>query len=74
MLSGSDDSIIIGDPLLRTYTATSAQKAVTFLCLDFNGKSVTYNSLPPTLCPSGIRAQIVSSSTISPKDDFKTGI
>jgi hypothetical protein len=53
-----DFRMISGDPLLRTYTATSAQKAVTFLCLDFNGKSVTYNYLPPTLCPSGIRAQI----------------
>ena len=32
---------------------------------------MTYNSLPPTLCPSGIRAQIVSSLTTSPKDDIK---
>ena len=48
--------LIMGDPYLRTYTPTSAQKAVTFLCLDSNGKSATYNSLPPTLCPSGIRA------------------
>jgi hypothetical protein len=35
---------------------------------------VTYNSLPPTPCPSGIRAQIVSSLTILPKDDIKNGI
>ena len=48
--------ITVGDPYLRTYTPTSAQKAVTFLCLDSNGKSATYNSVPPTLCPSGIRA------------------
>jgi len=51
--------MLSGDPSLRTYNATSsAQKAVTFLCLDFNGKSVTYDFLPPTLCPNGIRAQI----------------
>ena len=42
------------------------------LCLDFNEKSVTYNdSLPPTLCPSGICAQIVNSLTMSPTDDIK---
>ena len=46
----------------------------TFLCLDFNEKSVTCNdSLPPTLCPSGIRAQIVNSLTTSPTDDIKNG-
>ncbi|KAF8813483.1 hypothetical protein BYT27DRAFT_7335099 [Phlegmacium glaucopus] len=54
-----DFRMISGTPTLRTYDATSsAQRAVTFLCLDFNGKSVTYNFLPPTTCPSGIRAQI----------------
>jgi hypothetical protein len=51
--------MISGDPALRTYDASSyAQQAITFLCLDFNGKSVRYNELPPTSCPSGIRAQI----------------
>ncbi|TFK73295.1 hypothetical protein BDN72DRAFT_736873, partial [Pluteus cervinus] len=54
-----DFRMISGDPTLRTYDGTSsAQRAVTFLCLDFNGVSQTYNSLPPTACPSGIRAQI----------------
>ena len=33
---------------------------------------MTYNSLPPTACPSGIRAQIVSSLT-TPQDDIKNG-
>ena len=32
---------------------------------------MTYNSLPPGLCPSGIRAQIVSSLTKSQKDDIE---
>ncbi len=51
--------MISGDPSLRTYDANSfAQQAVTFLCLDFSGKSVKYNELPPVACPSGIRAQI----------------
>ena len=32
---------------------------------------MTYNdSLPPTLCPSGIRAQIVNTLTTSPTDDI----
>jgi len=58
------DGITIGNPTLRTFdSSSSAQRAVTFLCLDFNGKSVTYNHLPPTACPSGVRAQIVSSWT-----------
>ena len=60
------------EPLFRRYTATSAQNAVTFMYLDFTGMSVTYNSLRPTLCPSGFRAQIVSSLTTS-KDDIENG-
>ncbi|KAJ3975834.1 hypothetical protein EV361DRAFT_865096 [Lentinula raphanica] len=51
--------MISGDPTLRSYNASSyAQQAVTFLCLDFDGTSTKYNSLPPVSCPSGIRAQI----------------
>jgi hypothetical protein len=53
-----DFRMISGDPLLRTYTPTSAQEAVNFMCLDFNGKPVTSKFLPLTLCPNGIRAQI----------------
>jgi hypothetical protein len=50
----------IGDPTLRQYDATSpAQRAITFLCLDFNGVSTRHNELPAKSCPSGIRAQIV---------------
>ena len=51
--------MISGDPYLRTYDAKSfAQKAITYLCLDFSGTSVRYNELPPVACPSGIRAEI----------------
>lgn len=46
--------------MLRTYTPTSAQRAITFLCLDFNGQSVTFDELPHQRCPSGIRTQAVS--------------
>jgi len=42
------------------------QRAVSFLCLDFNGKTdPPYDSLPKKLCPSGIRAQIVSAVCMS---------
>ena len=51
--------MISGDMFLRTYDANSfAQQAITFLCLDFSGESKRYNELPPTKCPSGIRAQV----------------
>ena len=72
-LSGSD-IFTIDDPALRTYSATSAQRVVSFLCLDFYQKFLTYNLLPRTLCPSGICAQIISSLTTSPKHVIKYGI
>ncbi|KAJ7584978.1 hypothetical protein C8J56DRAFT_788645 [Mycena floridula] len=55
-----DFRMISGDPTLRTLDPSSfAQQAVTFLCLDFSGKSSKYNELPVRIsCPSGIRAQI----------------
>ncbi|KIK02989.1 hypothetical protein K443DRAFT_656070 [Laccaria amethystina LaAM-08-1] len=54
-----DFRMLSGTPTLRTYDSTSyAQQAVTFLCLNFNGQSTKWNSLPTTSCPSGIRAQI----------------
>ena len=42
-------------------TGSSQQKAVSFLCLDFNGASTKYDLLPNVPCPSGVRAQLVSS-------------
>ncbi|KAF7297324.1 Wsc domain [Mycena indigotica] len=62
--------MISGDLTLRTLDASSfAQQAVTFLCLDFNGKSVRYNELPVGKhCPSGIRSQINFPSCWNGKD------
>ncbi|KAJ7146106.1 hypothetical protein C8R44DRAFT_756598 [Mycena epipterygia] len=53
---------VLGDPTLRTLDPSSfAQQAITFLCLDFSGKSNRYNELPAGIsCPSGIRSQIAS--------------
>ncbi|CAK5271093.1 unnamed protein product [Mycena citricolor] len=58
--SSSGCSLVPSDPTLRTLDpSSSAQQAVTFLCLDFNGKSSRYNELPRGIsCPSGIRSQI----------------
>ncbi|KAE9401276.1 hypothetical protein BT96DRAFT_992167 [Gymnopus androsaceus JB14] len=54
-----DFRMISGDMTLRSYNSSSyAQQAITFLCLDFNGVSTKYSSLPPVSCPSGVRAQI----------------
>ncbi|KAF9007447.1 hypothetical protein BDQ17DRAFT_1539830 [Cyathus striatus] len=54
-----DFRMISGDPMLRSYDASSkAQQAVTFLCLDFNGVTTKFNNIPSGSCPSGIRAQI----------------
>ncbi|KAJ7284380.1 hypothetical protein C8J57DRAFT_1288258 [Mycena rebaudengoi] len=54
-----DFRMLSGTPTLRSYDANShAQKAITFLCLDFSGTSTTHNSLPTKNCPSGIRAQV----------------
>ncbi|KAJ2934082.1 hypothetical protein H1R20_g2984, partial [Candolleomyces eurysporus] len=54
-----DFRMISGNAALRTYDPKSyAQQAVTFLCLDFKGKSTRHNELPAKTCPDGIRAQI----------------
>ncbi|KAJ7938380.1 hypothetical protein B0H13DRAFT_2226396 [Mycena leptocephala] len=55
-----DELTVSGDPTLRTLDPSSfAQQAITFLCLDFSGKSSRYNELPRGIsCPSGIRSQI----------------
>ncbi|KAJ7222332.1 hypothetical protein GGX14DRAFT_428484 [Mycena pura] len=65
-----DFRMISGDPTLRTLNTSSfAQLAVTFLCLDFSGKSSMYNELPKGIsCPSGIRSQINFPSCWNGKD------
>lgn len=61
--------MVSGTPSLRTYTNSSAQKAVTFLCLNFNGVSKRYNHLPSGVqCPSGTRAEINFPSCWNGKD------
>ena len=44
---------------------SAEQQAVSFLCLDFNGVSTKHDFLPTGPCPSGVRAQLVSSACMS---------
>ncbi|KAJ7756245.1 hypothetical protein B0H16DRAFT_1314999 [Mycena metata] len=69
-----DFRMVSGDPTLRTLDPSSfAQQAITFLCLDFNGKSNRYNELPRSIsCPSGIRSQINFPSCWNGKDTDST--
>ncbi|KAJ6578874.1 hypothetical protein DFH09DRAFT_1148548 [Mycena vulgaris] len=62
--------MLSGNPILRTLDPSSfAQQAITFLCLDFSGKSSRYNELPAGIsCPSGIRSQINFPSCWNGKD------
>ncbi|KAF9529140.1 hypothetical protein CPB83DRAFT_790698 [Crepidotus variabilis] len=54
-----DFRMISGNPVLRTFDSTSfAQQAVTYICLDFNGKPTRSNQFPKARCPSGVRSQI----------------
>ena len=41
------------------------QQAVSFLCLNFNGGTTKHDFLPEKACPSGVRAQLVSSVWIN---------
>lgn len=52
--------MISGDPSLRTFDESSiAQKAVTYLCLDFDtGETTKTYDFPTTKCKSGFRSQI----------------
>ncbi|KAF6749726.1 hypothetical protein DFP72DRAFT_535796 [Ephemerocybe angulata] len=64
-----DFRMLSGDPSLRTFDPSSfAQQAITYLCLDFEGKSERYNELPKRRCPSGIRSQINFPSCWNGKD------
>jgi hypothetical protein len=52
--------MITGDMALRSYDPNSvAQKAVTFLCLNFQGTTPPpFNELPARQCNNGIRSQL----------------
>lgn len=54
--------MISGNAAKAPPMGSSEQKAVSFLCLDFNGVTdPPYDFLPEKPCPSGVRAQLVSS-------------
>ncbi|KAJ7211769.1 hypothetical protein GGX14DRAFT_362344, partial [Mycena pura] len=54
-----DFRMVGGSPTLRSFNASSvAQRAITFVCLEFDGADVTSNGLPSQACPDGLRAQI----------------
>lgn len=55
--------MISGNSAQAPTPGSSEQKAVSFLCLDFNGVSVRSDYLPEKPCASGIRAQLVSYTT-----------
>ncbi|TVY83581.1 WSC domain-containing protein [Lachnellula suecica] len=48
--------MLAGDPLLRNYSDTAEQNAVSFACLGTN--SAQTNGFPSTKCPDGLRAQV----------------
>ncbi|KAH6912096.1 hypothetical protein BKA70DRAFT_825592 [Coprinopsis sp. MPI-PUGE-AT-0042] len=54
-----DFRMLSGDPTLRAFNESDfSQRAITFLCLDFNGESKRTNELPHARCPQGIRAEV----------------
>lgn len=63
-----DDFVMItGNTAVPPPYGSAMQKAVSFLCLNFNGVSVRYDYLPADVqCQDGIRAQIVSHYTRLP--------
>lgn len=52
--------MVAGDPFQRNQTGAEAApgKAVSFVCLDYSGKSDQYDSIPDKNCPDGLRAQV----------------
>lgn len=51
--------MLSGDPTLRKFNKFDfGSRAITFLCLDFNGESNRTNELPGKRCPEGIRAEV----------------
>lgn len=52
--------MVAGDPFQRNYTGEQAApgNAVSFVCLDYSGKSPQTNAIPNTNCPDGLRAQV----------------
>ncbi|KAF2225976.1 hypothetical protein BDZ85DRAFT_193191, partial [Elsinoe ampelina] len=53
-----DFRMLAGNPYKRNYTDDFAGQAVSFVCLNYSGKSGYFNKFPDTPCPDGLRAQI----------------
>ncbi|PNS17632.1 WSC domain-containing protein 2 [Sphaceloma murrayae] len=53
-----DFRMLAGNPYKRNYTDDFAGQAISFVCLDYSGKSGYYNKFPDKPCPDGLRAQI----------------
>ncbi|TGZ81697.1 WSC-domain-containing protein [Ascodesmis nigricans] len=51
-----DFRMLAGNPMLRSYTNTEAQNAISFACL--GGGVPESNSIPNVKCPGGLRAQV----------------
>jgi len=60
-----DFRMITGNSVTAPEMGSPAQKAVSFLCLNFKGQSTRHDTLPTGRCPDGIRAQIVSATCTS---------
>ncbi|OBT89611.1 hypothetical protein VE02_01762 [Pseudogymnoascus sp. 03VT05] len=48
--------MLAGDPMLRSFTNTLEQRAISFACLGTNTKET--NEIPNINCPNGLRAQV----------------
>ncbi|KFY37374.1 hypothetical protein V494_04776 [Pseudogymnoascus sp. VKM F-4513 (FW-928)] len=48
--------MLAGDPMLRSFSDTLEQKAISFACLGTDTKET--NSIPDINCPNGLRAQV----------------
>ncbi|KAH7030703.1 uncharacterized protein B0I36DRAFT_288299 [Microdochium trichocladiopsis] len=58
--------MLAGNPSLRSYSNTLAQRAVNYVCLGNEGPHT--NSIPNKNCPGGLRSQIVFPSCWNGKD------
>jgi len=50
--------MLAGDPFKRSGGSDFASQAVSYVCLDYSGKSSYTSGLPNRVCPDGLRAQI----------------
>lgn len=60
--------MLAGDPMLRSYTDTKEQRAITFACLNSNQASPETHELPNKNCDNGLRLQVFFPSCWNGKD------